>query len=659
VRTFLLLCLLLSTSLALDEVPAAVVPEVAAPPRPSGLERAGRDAAARSSAACGLVHISQTLQRLHVTLDRPLYRPGDDIRLAVWSLATDGLVPAGTSATVKLLDPRGTEVSADALALDGGTAHVALQLAEDAAGGTWTLSVEAPGATTITHTLQVARFGTPRVDKRLTFARDAYAPGDEVRATVELARAGEPLVDHPATAQLRVEGAPLPPISLWTDAEGRATVTVRLPPELGRPDVSLTVFVDDGGGTESTSRPVPVHLDQVHLAWFPEGGSLVHGLSSRVYFEITDAHGEPVDAAGTVTDDRGQAVAAFQTWVDGRGHFTFTPEPGRSYQAHLGRGVPYALPMPLDQGCVLRHVDDLDGQQRAVRVEVACTARREVGLVAAQHGRLIDRASVRVDGRRPTTVHLRSGHPALSGAQGVALVTLFDHRRHPLAERLVYRNRGQGLTVTLTPDRADYAPGEQVALTVRTTDPLGRPVPATVAVSVVDDALFTFADDDQHDMVSRVLLAAELREPIDGVGHLLGPDAGDDAGLGLDLVLGTRGWRRFERPRPVHRYYLDAEAVAGQVLTYRDTVRTVPGGASVETVRVFAEPVAPSRLSEDFRGTVLWAPAVHTGELGVARIGFTLSEDATGTGYRAVAEGVGGGWVGTGEAAFASTLAGE
>ena len=122
---------------------------------------------------------------------------------------------------------------------------------------------------------------------------------------------------------------------------------------------------------------------------------------------------------------------------------------------------------------------------------------------------------------------------------------VMDAELRPLAERLVYRNRERSLKVDIRPNRERYAPGEEVSLTVRTTDPDGVPVPAELSLSVVDDALLAFADDDEHALMSGVLLQADLPDPIEGAADWFDP-ASEDGGLALDLALGTRGWRRFE-----------------------------------------------------------------------------------------------------------------
>ncbi|MEQ1570428.1 MAG: MG2 domain-containing protein [Myxococcota bacterium] len=694
----------LSALIALCTLARAEIPELADTPvstRPAGPPDTRRDpfpADARALMAdLELSYAQHPRWRSHVQLDRPLYRPGDTVQLRAWTLDHRfGSTTAG--AAVQLVDPRGVVVSTTYASGPG-----ALQLPADAAGGTWTVRLTSPDGTTVDRTFAVANFQAPRVEKTLEFARDGYGPGDEVSATIRVERAtGEPVADADLALRVRIAGQAQPDMTLHTDGSGVAPIRFTLPADLGSPDVLVTVSVDDGGVTESITRSVPVVLDKVGLAFFPEGGDWVAGLPARLYFEGTDAHGAPADLRGTIRDDRGATVGSFDASVDGRGVVELTPEAGRRYSAHVPRssGVDavFALPEVRRRGCVLRHHDDLEGVQQAVRVGVTCTESRQLVVVAAQHEQVLDRAAFSVAAGVQKTVHLRSGDPALSGAQGVARVTVFDRDLQPMAERLVFRNKSRALAVSVTPDRQGYAPGDSVTLSVETRDPDGRPVPAELALAVVDDAVMSFADDDQHDLRAAVLLQADLPEPIRDVAPLFEPDNADGA-LGLDLALGTRGWRRFdwdsvrgltaqweEQQREANRWdrqmlvpmgYADADAAAqrgardeslrGPPPPARPSAAPAPAPAKAPS-RVFAPPPAGApvdapaqdedvkdvELRDDFRDTVAWLPSLRTDASGAATTTFQLSDAVTG--FRVVAEGVGGGAVGRGEATLSSTL---
>lgn len=647
-------------------------------------------------------------QRGHVQLDRPLYRPGDTVSLRLWNVMTRGNRSSSVVTAVQLLDPRGTVQQSTSMGAEGTFA-----LAADAPGGTWTVRMFEPDGTTVDRTFVVQRFEAPRVKKTLTFARDGYRPGDAGEVTLELERStGERLAATTVTVRLQAEGVALPAFDVKTDAKGRVTIPFTVPGSLRRPDLLLTALVDDGGVSESISRPVPVVVDGVTIGVYPEGGDLVDGLTSRVYFEATDASGQPADITGQVVDDQGHAVATLGSWVDGRGHFTLTPKEGRSYSLVVGDTV-VPVPGATDKGCVLRHLDDLDGAQDAVRVSVACTDNRNVVVMATQQEQLIDRAAIRVTRGRPTTVYLRSATPALADAQGVARVTVFDAELAPLAERLVYRNRDNALSVSVKPNKASYKPGDQVELTVRTTDPRGRAVAAEVALSVVDDALLAFADDRGLDLRARVLLQADLPEPIDGAAAWFANDNAD-GGLALDLALGTRGWRRFDWS-PVYGFaqaQLEAQRLvempemayyAEEDMSDFDVGGAVMGGAGRGDGAKFDQPVVVSKATaapasgpkraerqyapaapprddaaaavpgtgeaaeqekdvadarvavrSDFRDTIAWQPALHTGADGTVRVKFALSDAVAG--FRATAEAAGGGWLGRGDALLSSRM---
>jgi hypothetical protein len=484
--------------------------------------------------------------RLHIQLDRPLYRPGESVWIKTWSLATRTLAGEGDGGiTYDLVDPRGQVVETKQVLQVRGTATNDFALPAQAAGGTWLLRARLATGEVDERPFVVASYAAPRIKKELNFLREAYGPGEAVEALVALERAAGPLADHPVRALLQVDGQTVLEKSLRTDATGAVFVSARLPGALASGDGLLTVLVDDGGVTESISRSVPIVLADLDLSFFPEGGELVNGLPARVYFEGRDRHGEPADVAGWIADDRGSRVADFTSVHDGMGRVAFTPERGRRYTAYIsapkGIGTGYELPAARDTGCTLRSFDDLRSEQTEVRVAVRCASRQDVFVTGVSRDEVLDTAAVRAGPDADAVVYLRS--PA--DRQGAVRVTVFDRAHDPLAERLVYRGYGRDLRVSLAPDRASYGPRDPVLLDVRTTDAGGRPISAELALSVVDDAVLGLADDEEGNLLTRVYLEPELVESPEDPAWYFDPDEAQ-AARGVDLVLGTRGWRRFE-----------------------------------------------------------------------------------------------------------------
>lgn len=90
------------------------------------------------------------------------------------------------------------------------------------------------------------------------------------------------------------------------------------------------------------------------IDFFPEGGSLVNGIRSKVAFKATDQNGNSLSIKGFIADERGDKVALFKTLHKGMGIFALTPKLGAKYLAIIDSGnfknSTSQLPKILDQG---------------------------------------------------------------------------------------------------------------------------------------------------------------------------------------------------------------------------------------------------------------------------------------------------------------------
>ena len=104
-----------------------------------------------------------------------------------------------------------------------------------------------------------------------------------------------------------------------------------------------------------------------------------------------------------------------------------------------------------------------------------------------------------------------------------------------------FRAEDRRLTVTMTPDKPRYAPGDHATLAVRTSDPDGRPVAASVFVRVIDEKLYSMGLADDEDPLG------ELYQIVDpgvlGVGWTHEIPAVEGDGGGGDTTGGGGGVR--------------------------------------------------------------------------------------------------------------------
>jgi hypothetical protein len=488
--------------------------------------------------------------RVYIQADKPLYRPGETIWFKAWDLKTPTLVGANNAQTiVDLISPKGASVLKKRLHAVNGSAAGEFDLPDGVRGGEYTLRATAADGVSAERALIVSAYQPPRLKKKLEFIKKAYGAGDLVSATVEAKRGtGEPLAGKQLTAVITLDGAELLRVTVTTNADGSALVKFKLPQTIIVGDGLLTILVEDGGITESISKAIPIVLKKLSLAFLPEGGKMVASLPTRLYFEAKTPLGKPADVEGRLVDELGNAVGTFSSYKNGLGRIEFTPATGRRYHAEVTRplGVTekYALPLVEEKGCVMRTYDDFDGQAKALRVAVRCSERQQVVVAASVRENLLDSGVIEANADQPGVIYLAAQDAAIGQAAGVARVTVFDANLHPLAERLVFRNRRARLDVRVEPDKTSYAPRGEVGLTITTRDASGKVVPAELALAVVDDSVIAFADDKSSHLVSKLLLASELSGKIEEPNFYVDLTEPKSA-LALDLLMGARGYRRF------------------------------------------------------------------------------------------------------------------
>ncbi len=476
----------------------------------------------------------------HLSVDRPLARPGEEVRMSARLLDRLTLEPAEGWCTLRLVDPKGAPVETWRRPLESGVADAGLRLPEDARGGLWALELrDRDDAFTVARQeFEVRRFQPSQLVKTLELGRQTYAPGERGVATLEVTRAvGGPAAGAEVAFELLVDGERAWSAASACDAEGRAAVSFQVPASVERGEARLLARVSDGGVVETAVRPFVVPTGTFDLAFHPEGGDLLAGVATRVYFEATDALGRPVEASGRILDGEGRERSRFTTRHDGRGWFEVEARVGDRLVAEIegASSAPVPLPVPVQDGVGLHLLPAGEGTVRA-DLQLPNGGPWVVGLYC--RGTLLAQDTLQAAGRQ------RIELPVRAGVGGVLRLSVFDRELRPRAERLVHHDSGRAVRVTVAPRDARTLPGVEQEVVVRTTDESGVPVAATLGVVVTDATLADQTDGPRIGLADTVDLLADLEvERLEDLDELL--VGGEEGAERIDLVLGTRGWRRF------------------------------------------------------------------------------------------------------------------
>lgn len=495
-----------------------------------------------------LYNASYPEEKIYIQLDKPFYKPGEDIWFNVFLLNSNSHKASIISDVVyvELIDPKGNVAATAELVVNDGTANGDFLLQEKAPGGlyqirSYTLWMKNFGKESFfTKQIPVQRINTPRLFLKLDFEKEAYGPGDLVTAKLNVSNLrNEKLGNTGLDYSVSLSGNKILTTSTLTEQDGVAMIKFQLPDTLKTPDGLLNVIVKSNGVSESISRSIPIVLNKINLSLFPEGGQYVENVKSRIAFKSLNEFGKGADIVGVVVDKNNNQIIRFESLHMGMGSFEFTPIPGEKYSVLIEKPIGNKSLIPLPDPKKHDFVLNLKSKtQSSIEWLIDAPTGGEAFLIGNAHGEIVfsEKLSLSQGSNQFTTSTDKL-------PIGITVFTLFDSSGNARCERLVFLNKKKGLRISITSDKEKYLPREPVDLKIKTTDYSGNPIKAKVSLSVVDDKIISFADDKQDNLLSAILLSSEIKGEIQEPSFYFDTNE-PKAEEALDHLLMTQGWRR-------------------------------------------------------------------------------------------------------------------
>lgn len=488
-------------------------------------------------------------ERVHLHIDKSLYLPGDDIWFQAYVLDELSMKPSGISdfVQVDLINPKNSVESTKRIYVRSGSGAGDFKLEENSAGGIYKIRAYTTWQKNDTSNLwfekefQVQNIVLPRLKMNLEFDKKSYGAGEEAQADLQIEENdNRAMAFHPFTYVVYQQGVELYKGQGSTDRSGKASVSYQLPEDASPEGWLLNVLFEYEGSRESIARSIPVADPFVGITFYPEGGDLAQGLTNRIAFKAKNRKGKSIDVTGYIADESGRKVTSFESYYNGTRAFSLKPIKGKTYQAFVTspKGVETSFPLPeSNTAAVTMRLES--GSEEAFQLNLEVFEPQELSVVGMLRGKVFYTGAI----------HAKKGNNKISIPKedfpmGVCRFTVFDQTGTALAERLSFAHHQGGLRVEITTEQEQYAPRDKVMVKVKTTNREGKPVAASLSVSVVDDQLISYANDKQSNILGKLLLEPELRGKVKDAAFYFDPDE-EKAEKALDLLLMTRGWRKF------------------------------------------------------------------------------------------------------------------
>jgi hypothetical protein len=331
--------------------------------------------------------------------------------------------------------------------------------------------------------------------------------------------------------------------------------------------------------------PIKTASQQTDVQFFPESGSLVNGVKSRVAFKATGTNGLGVAITGTVTDNDNKQIAQITAKHLGMGFFYLTPEAGKTYSAKITYpdGSVNTMPLPgaVNDGYVLSAYNQKDSV--LVRISsgpgIVKTGNKNLSLIGQAGGEVYFSVSV-PEGKSVTSLYF----PVADIPAGILQFTLFSADGKPLNERIVFISNKNSINLNVSAPKRIYNRREKIALAINANDKAGKPIAGNFSVSVVSEAAIPSDEVRENSIFAQLLLSADIKGYIEKPNYYF-YNENDETRANLDILMLTQGYRRFAwknilagpQQAPAYKAEPLINEVSGRLSTLTGN-KPIPGG---------------------------------------------------------------------------------
>jgi hypothetical protein len=299
----------------------------------------------------------------------------------------------------------------------------------------------------------------------------------------------------------------------------------------------------------NTARVKPV-LAKADLQFFPEGGELISGISTKIAFKSIGTNGMGMDVKGTVTDNTGKEITSFASAHLGMGYFYLKPEEGKSYKASIifADGTKEELPLPqISNKGISLTINNDSVDQAAVKIianpNYFSENKGKEYSVLIYSGGIATTVSYKLDS--PTTTMDIIKRKLFTG---ITTVTLFSSNNEPIAERLIFIQNYDQLNLDISTDTDTYNTREKVSLKLNAKTRADSASIGHFSIAVTDESKVQQDENNETTILTNLLLTSDLKGAIEQPNYYfadIGDQSNYDKQKELDLVMLTHGYRHF------------------------------------------------------------------------------------------------------------------
>lgn len=273
--------------------------------------------------------------------------------------------------------------------------------------------------------------------------------------------------------------------------------------------------------------------------FFPEGGSLVKGIASKVGVRVVGRNGKGVAYRGAVLGEQSDTLAHFTSLKFGLGSFLLKPT-ATNYHAIIktadGNVFTANLPKVNDRGYVLSVNDTIESQLsvKFTRSDESNSAKNFYLLIHARGGVIKTETLRMLNGDKVMLVD-RAILP-----EGISRITIFDSKLMPVGERLYFKKPTTSAPLSLQLNENSYSLRSKVDLSIssESDSPSNN---LSVAVYKID----SLESEDIPTLKNYLWLTSELKGTVESPSYYFTSEGSREYTQVAENLMLTHGWSRF------------------------------------------------------------------------------------------------------------------
>lgn len=449
---------------------------------------------------------------LFVMTDKSEYKPGETIWFRAFMPNRDTHAASGENGelTMKLYDQKGKQILRDVFRLKDGSVIGDLQIPEGLTKGNYFLVGQTPLLISPEDLSVTALAIDPAYSDQwvvTTSAKDSISVSGQKNELSVIVHDFSGDVEKNTQIKYQIMNGTelIEKGKMKTDANGKVIIPFTLPAKTnGEP---FTCELTDNREEWKKVIFIPSNLDELIVKFYPEGGNLVPGTTSKIGFTAFNKWGMPVNVEGSVVNQDGKSVAMVKSFTKGLGLFSVVNDGNQKYKLVIsgisGQNQSFDLPAAKPNGLALS-IAKTDVGFISANLIFQDKQKHAVAIVVTHGSNIYWAGDMNIDGVGRIKI------PAENLPQGVNSLSVFSGEGQLLAERLVYMDKKQQLKIEVLPEKTSLQSGEGVKVKVKLTDENNQPVSGTFAVAVSDK----FRNNAEKQQIEDALLVGtELETP--------------------------------------------------------------------------------------------------------------------------------------------------